>query len=367
MLKELRVQGFKSLKDTEVHLSNLNVLIGANGSGKSNFISLFKFLQQLSTRNLQLYVGKQGGADNLLYFGAKKTKSLSIRLDFEKNSYCANLIPNVSGGLIFKDESAVGPTRFNDFTVRLGEGHKESKLQEDIDSFKSTTGYTGITEYVLKNLSSWQLYHFHDTGEASGMKLPSAISNNDYLLPDASNLAPFLFWLQSQHPEYYQRIVRTIRLAAPFFDEFVLRLDPFGGNTISLEWKEVGSEKIFEPAALSDGTLRFICLSTLLLQPEFCMPSIIIIDEPELGLHPYAISILAGLLQKASVKKQVIVSTQSVPLVNQFQPGDLLIVEKHAGESIITRLNLDDLEVWMEEYGLGELWEKNKLGARPSR
>ena len=129
--------------------------------------------------------------------------------------------------------------------------------------------------------------------------------------------------------------------------------------------RERDSDAYFNAHSMSDGTLRFVCLATLLLQPT--LPETILLDEPELGLHPYAIRVLAELLQSASATTQVIVSTQSVSLVNQFSPEDLLVVEREAGNTVFKRPKSEDIQNWADDYGLGDLWEKNVIGGRPVR
>ncbi|MFD0708351.1 AAA family ATPase [Photorhabdus akhurstii] len=193
------------------------------------------------------------------------------------------------------------------------------------------------------------------------------INDNDYLREDGANLAAFLYRLQKNHILHYKRIVKTIQMVAPFFGDFYLR--PTSDNTdyIQFEWTEKEQDIPFKASELSDGTLRFILLTTVLLQPEDYMPSSIIIDEPELGLHPYAINVLAGLIKNASSKHQLIISTQSVELVDQFDADDLIIVDKQQGVSTFKRLNSDFLSEWLEDYSLGELWKKNLLGGRPQR
>jgi predicted ATPase len=173
--------------------------------------------------------------------------------------------------------------------------------------------------------------------------------------------------LRRTRKEHYEAIRDTIRLANPFFDDFLLRPHTDNENMIRLEWREKGSDFPFQAYHLSDGTLRFICLTTLLLQPQ--LPSTILIDEPELGLHPYAIVILASLMRSAAERTQLIVSTQSVSLVNQFDAEDLLVVERrerdNMHETVIRRVDPQRLSSWLDEYSLGELWEKNVLGGRP--
>jgi len=176
-------------------------------------------------------------------------------------------------------------------------------------------------------------------------------------------LAAFLYLLQETQPDYYRQIVETVRLVAPFFNDFVLRPNPFNEDKIQLEWQEKGSDGPFSANYLSDGTLRFICLATLLQQPN--LPTTILIDEPELGLHPYAIVVLANMLRSAATQTQVIISTQSVPLVNQFTPEDIIVVDRQDGQSTFERRSTANLEAWLDDYGVGDLWEKNLLGGRP--
>jgi predicted ATPase len=346
----------------DLELSSLNVLIGANGAGKSNFISLFTLLRQIVEENLQLYVGRSGGADSFLHFGQQVTDEIVIRLTFGQNGYDCRLIPAAGDTLIFADEQCWFHNRSHYLTPyrrSLGQGHKETRLYE---ASRNRRGID-VADYVLQAMRSWRVYHFHDTSSNAKMKQTGDINDNRVLHPDASNLAAFLYLLQETKSDYYRYIVETIRLVAPFFDDFVLRPNPFNENKIMLEWQEQGSETTFDATYLSDGTLRFMCLATLLLQPD--LPATILIDEPELGLHPYAITVLANLLRSAATQTQVIVSTQSVPLVNQFVPEDIIVVDRQDGQSTFERRSTKDLADWLDEYGVGDLWEKNLLGGRP--
>lgn len=362
-LDKISIKGYKSIKElTDFPLGSLNILIGANGAGKTNFISFFNLLNQIVQKNLQVFIGQSGGADILLYFGQKITSEIKFRLVFGSNSYQCTLVPAVGDTLIFSEElmwfhkKAQYPQPLR---VSLGSGHRESKLHEESQSRQSMT----IADYVLAAINSWRVYHFHDTSSSAKVKQAGKINDNQLLRPDASNLAAYLYLLHEAHSADYRKIVSTIRLVAPFFDDFILRPNPLNKETIQLEWKEKGTDAYFNAHALSDGTLRFICLATLLLQPK--LPTTVIIDEPELGLHPYAITVLASLLKGASQKTQVVVSTQSVPLVNQFSLEDIVVVDRKDGQSTFERRTADDLEAWLDDYGMGDLWEKNLLGGRP--
>ncbi len=360
-LESLSLQGFKSIRELKnFHLRKLNVLIGANGAGKTNFISFFKLLNELVECRLQHYVAKQGGADTFLFNGVKVTKRIEAELLFGNNGYRISLEPDVEGNLFFAKEEMhfTGVLYPNPANVGLGAGHKESKLPKSEEIRQGS-----IASYVVPTVQSWRVYHFHDTSETAGVKRPGEMNDNKFLRSDASNLAAFLRLMRQTHIEYYKRIRDTIHLVAPFFDDFLLEPMPEASNTIRLEWRQKNSDFPFRAHHLSDGTLRFMCLATLLLQPN--PPATVLIDEPELGLHPYAITTLASLVHMAAKQSQVILSTQSVPLVDEFEPEDLVVVDRKDDSSMFARPDPQRLQEWLKEYSLSQLWSKNVLGGRP--
>lgn len=359
-LKEVVIEGYKSIKHLQIPVNDINVLIGANGAGKSNFISAFKFLRNIIQERLQISVREAGGADALLFYGNKHTKMITIGVDFSPNMYQASLQPSVDDSLFFNAEYCYFRTPFKDapYYENINNGGLETKLVE----YNRTKKY-GVGKHVYDVLSTWRVYHFHDTSESAGVKKYGSLSDNHFLFEDASNLAAFLYMLQRTEEDYYNRIIKTIQLIIPFFNNFLLRPNPLNPETIRLEWIDKNSDKTFSASSLSDGSLRFICLATLLLQPE--LPRLILLDEPELGLHPAAISILADLIKKAATKTQVILSTQSVNLVNEFQPEDIIVVDREGDHTSFKRLDNERLKSWMKDYSLGQLWESNVIGGRP--
>ena len=357
-LSKVVLRGFKSFQDCEIKLKSLNILIGANGSGKSNFVGFFVMIQQLLEQNLQRYVGRQGGPDSIMYFGRKVTDKISGEFYFGNNGYQFALEPTKDNRLIFEKENFWWNVKGDH---RIAAGHDESKA--DSKGAKST----GIYEYVVPAMKQWRVFHFHDTSDSAKVKLLHGINDNEYLRPDASNLAAFLFRINKAHPQEYNKIVKTIRLMAPYFGDFHLREYVDDPSKIELEWTESGQDVPFSGHALSDGTLRFVCLATVLLQPEKFKPSLILIDEPELGLHPYAIGLLASLIKSAAKTKQIIVSTQSVELLNEFEVDDVLVADRGDAGTTLVRPSKDSLEDWLTDYSLGEIWCKNLLGGRPRK
>jgi predicted ATPase len=368
-IKKLTIEGFKSIRRLEdFELVSLNVMIGANGAGKSNFVGFFRLLRELIEQRLQLAVTTEGGADALLYMGPKVTQQFVAKLYFGNNGYEFALKPTADNRLVFADEATFFKGHWGPMRDSLGSGHTEARLKALKDE-PGKTAELGVPHYVFEAVSSWVVYHFHDTSATAGVRRQGAINDNVSLRPNADNLAAYLYRLQPTHPSIYQKIRDVVRLAAPFFDDFKLRPVATNPELIQLEWSQKDSDYLFRASQLSDGTLRFICLATALLQPS--LPATVLFDEPELGLHPYALTLLANLFQQAArsygnyVSKQVIVSTQSAPLISEFAPEDVIVVERAHGQSTFRRLESANLSEWLQEYTLGELWQKNVLGGRP--
>ena len=371
-LTNLTIKGFKSIKDLDLRLGSVNILIGPNGAGKSNFISFFRMLNELIEGNLQLFVGRSGGANTMLYYGTNVTKTIRAGLYFDPNGYEIQLIPTIDDRLIFGQEVlCLGTNTSSPYREGLGRGHKETLAP---DKYKEKE--YSVAKYVVLALRSWKVYHFHDTSSTARIKQTGDLHENDRLKHDAGNLAAFLYMLHERHSQHYKLIRGAVRRIFPRFKDFALRPSPLNPDKIRLEWQEHDSDYRFGPHQLSDGTLRFMCLATLLLQPN--LPSTLLIDEPELGLHPSALTLLAGMVRSASSRTQLILTTQSVSFLNEFEPEDIITVERGGsiaqsvsdfryglGESVFSKHDGESLQEWLNAYSLGELWEMNVLGGRP--
>lgn len=368
-LDKITIKGFKSIQAlVDFELSNLNVLIGGNGAGKSNFIDFFRMLRAmlelplpgLASASLKTYIADGGGSDDFLFNGPKVTEQIEVVTRFGLNGYRFKLTPTADETFIIVDEARY----YEGGTFgwwEMGSGQTTPELLKE----KDETGIYGgrsVASYVYNAISSWKIYHFHDTSKLAPMRRYESIDDRNYLRFDAANIAPFLYHLKKNEQGVYKKIVETIRLVTPFFDDFIL--EPDNNEKVRLLWRQKGSDYPLKPHHLSDGTLRFICLTTALLQPN--LPSTIIIDEPELGLHPYAIEILAELIQATSKRTQLIISTQSSALVDYFKPEDIIVVNRKKGASVFERLNRSELSSWLEDYSLGELWRKNIVTGGPT-
>ena len=361
----ITIEGFRSIKHIErLPLEPINVLIGPNGAGKSNFIGAFSFLGEIRAGRLSEYVVRSGGADRILHFGAKATPKLRIHASFaaQVRHYEIALTATDTDGLLPVREECVEYRDGRPLTVGSAGGYGA----EAWISRPSTQGIDDeLVDRVCKHLDDWRIYHFHDTGATSPLKKTADLNDNRFLRHDGANLAAFLYYLSRKHADSYNLIRRTVQLVAPFFDDF--RLEPLALNeeTIRLEWRHRASDAYFAASSLSDGSLRFIALATVLLQPVSLRPSVILLDEPELGLHPATITILAALVKQVSVETQVVLSTQSSLLLDHFRPEDVLVADSVEGATTLRRLDAAKLERWLKDYSLGQLWEKNHFGGRP--
>ena len=348
------MEGFTSIRSAELELNDVNVLVGANGAGKSNFIRALGLLGRIVDGELGLYVGLSGGASALLNADLANPRRIRLQVESDAGIYAAELIPAAGDTLIFSNE-AVSQLGW-DGLENLGRGGRESVLAEPGRPSANEAGP------LVNALRGCRVFHFHDTSRDAPVKQQGYAADNRSLHPDAGNLAAVLLRMRDGDRGRYQRIVSTVKQVAPFFRDFVLEPE-LAPDRVRLRWQQEGSDTVLPADALSDGTLRFICLTTLLGQSE--LPGLIVLDEPELGLHPFAIVQLAGMLRAASQDSQVLLATQSVTLMNQFELGDLVIVERRDGASVFERPDPDRLSEWLAEYSLGELWEKNLLGGRP--
>jgi predicted ATPase len=375
-LKSITLAGYKSIgaEETSIDFGDITILLGANGVGKSNLISFFNMLNAITRQALQVHIAEQGYADSFLHFGAKKTNEITAAFIFEEGDIVANYSFTLS--------HAVGDTLIfaQQYFSYQQEGQPSHTLE--IPSTVKETDFFGkyiriisdmlgqIVDTAFGLLSHCKTYHFQDTAMNARVRGQGYVQDNQYLNSDASNLAAFLFRLKenADTEPYYRKIVRYIQLAMPQFGDFDLRPNEHNKKYIALNWRDrTDNSYLFGPHQISDGSLRFMCLATLLLQAPSLLPKVIILDEPELGLHPSAINYLSGMIKTASQYAQIVIATQSPRLVDEFELNNIVTVERDniTHSTVFTRKNESDLSEWLNEYSLSELWEKNVIGGQP--
>ncbi len=363
-LEHVAIKGFKSIKKLDLNMEPINILIGANGSGKSNFISLFTFMRNLSEGKLQNFVEKNGFANAFFHFGPKTTPSITIDLDVGYNGYHAEFEYSAdSDSLVFKMEYCTFKSSSRKFPIKGMKG--ESGL---LPGSEASSSY--VRKYTREYMEDCRVYHFHDTGSTAGFKLASDLNSSDYLFPNASNIASFLYLLKnSKNNDFtkcYSDIVEAVKTVSPYFHDFYLEPRGVEGEEkVLLKWLHRDHEDPFSANQLSDGTARFICMATLFLQPYSLRPKTIVLDEPELGLHPAALEVLAEIVKSTSTENQVICSTQSVTFANHFNANDFIVVDQLNGASTFKRVEEEELQEWLKDYSMGDIWTKNIIGGRP--
>ncbi len=363
MIEQLIISNFKSIKEQTLDLKRINIFIGQNGAGKSNLISLFTFLEKLYWQGLNDYFFMSGGIEHFLYGGIETSNTLGVKVLFEENSgyknyYQAKLQTEGERYRFIKDEFG--------YVLPKHKSVDYSRYQGSESSLKDANDYAA--EYVRYYLRSFRVYHFHDTTNNAQIKQPQPIDDVYEFKNEGQNIAPYLLWMKNKHPNNYRRVVESIQLVYPLFLDFDIAESPFAKGKVILRWRERGTSNSFHVRQVSDGTLRFMCLAVLLNKPYNFddSPETIIIDEPELGLHPFALEILAELIQKASQKCQLIIATQSITLIDHFTPEDIVVTERdHEGATVFSRKSSDELKDWLEDYSLGQIWLSNLMGGRP--
>jgi predicted ATPase len=229
MINHIHIDGYKSIKEANFALDPINILIGSNGVGKSNFISFFKMVNNIYEERLENYSLRRG-AETLLHFGSKNTHEIKGRLEFDNtNAYGFTLQPTDSNSLILADETG----SFNSekgsqfsapgawYTKNISRNSKESKLR---------TSKSSISNYINSYLVNFKIYHFHDTSDSSPLRTPADINDNSILREDCANLASYLYYLQELHEKHFRRIEFLIKSVAPYFERFQLQPDRLNEN-----------------------------------------------------------------------------------------------------------------------------------------
>jgi len=370
-IQSLSIHHYKSIRRLQhLRLEPLNVLIGANGAGKSNFVSFFTFIADVVNQRLQAHIEERGGAKRIISIDCRPEEYVSAMVTFNTGAliFIAGVTEDDRLQLLHEQFVPTDIDPDNEFSKLVTSFHqRKGEPESKLHNFTVQNGNLTVEEELaLIAVSLWRVYHFHDASPAAPVKQYGLLSDNMILSRNAANLPAVLYRLRHETPEQYEFIRSTIELAVPYFEDFVLVPRELPGSDepqIALRWQQRNVSTTYGPGQFSDGTLRFICLATALLQPN--PPATMVFDEPELGLHPSAIELLASMLFAVSQDTQILVSTQSPTLLSRFSPENVLIVEQVEGNSKFRRVNRDELGTWLEEYSLGQLWEKNILGGRP--
>lgn len=370
-IESLRIRGFRSLADVELsNLQNANVLIGANGSGKSNLIRFFEMISIMlgPQRGLNEFVQRHGGADDQLYRGSRVTSrmagDLTVRADEEVYEYRFVLAHAQPDRLVFakeaiRDGGLSGEAGWSSF----GDHHPEASVVyiPHVRTVPQTD--QRAARVILDLLRSCVAYQFHDTSDNSNFKKRWDADDNNCLLPDGGNLPAVLYRLEREDIPRFEAISRHVRRVLPVFERFQIE-ESYG--KVALRWKAVGADKTFGAHLTSDGSLRFFALVTLLNLPREMLPAVLLLDEPELGLHPAAVSLVGSMMKALAVDRQIIVATQSPLLVDAFDLQEIVVADLHEDGTRLRTVEPETFRHWLDDdFTSGELWQKNLFGEHP--
>ncbi len=392
MFDFVRIQGFRSLREVDLALSPLSVLIGPNGSGKSNFMDLLSLMGEASYGHLADGIASRGGFDNVSFKGDPGDIYVEFRfppegvfqeerapVKFRIHLRRVGSLPKVWFEQVEKapDEHHRNPLQlmrrdkdgceFRSIKTRMTEELEEKALESEselaIFQVKDQDKYPAPYK-LLRMLQEWTFYRDIEVGPAAPIRQPSILRPTVRLASDGSNLASVLYSIQQQHPATWKEIEEILETVYPDFHS--ITFPPEGGDgKVVLRWWERPYERKtgFSANLLSDGTLKLLCLIAILKSPD--PPPLICMDEPEVGLHPDWVKLVAELLQSASSRTQVIVASHSPQLVSKLDPNEIVVVEKEQGETCVQRLSEEELEKWMQQYQIGDLWLAGHFGGRP--
>lgn len=371
-IERLHVRGFRSLANVELcPVAGANVLIGANGSGKSNLFHFFNMLSwMLKSRRLGEFVSREGGADAQLHGGSDTTPRLdaeiTIRTDTGRNDYRFSLVYAHPDQLSFSDEAfrySRDDLESKAGWKHLGAGHREAQIvgagQGNHPGLAASRRTARAVTHLLRDCAAYQ---FHNTGSASNFKKTWDAGDNAYMRTDGGNLAAILYRLEHEDLDRYELICRHIRRVLPGFDCFQIE-EQYG--KVALRWRSRLFNKTYGAHLTSDGSLRFFALATLLNLPREMLPGVLVLDEPELGLHPKAITLVADMIRAMVDGRQIILATQSPLLVDAFDLDEVFVFEMRDRRTELARPDPAQLQLWLDEFSVGEMWQKNLLGGRP--
>ena len=387
MIKKIKLTNFLSFSNEsqEIELRPLNVIIGANGSGKSNFLESFYFLQNLPS-NVGTPIREGGGISEWLYKGLPEQPNMKLELFVDNpcpRKICNELYYAVSFSsagfnyMIIDEQlkSKEAQTRCFDryifYEFKNGQpfitlpGHIDTIKLEDVnptqsilEQIRDETNYREIT-YLAREFKKIKIYREWQFGKYSPVRQPQrADMPNQYLEPDCTNLGLVLNQIE-RNAEAKKRLLSELKNFYNDVEDFYLNIF---SNTIQIYFHESGLRSPVPATRLSDGTLRYLCLLAILCNPN--KPPVLCIEEPELGLHPDVFPGLSRLIQEASQHCQIIVTTHSDIFVDTFNdiPEAILVSEKDENGTSINRLNHEELKPWLEKYRLGRLWMRGEIG-----
>jgi predicted ATPase len=382
----LHVDGYRCLVDVDLELRSLMVLIGPNASGKTSMLEVLTLLRDGAQGKLAEALSRRGGLTEILSKGDSDRDSLRIEIEADLESkvgikpihYRLTISQMGTAGYSITRErlewhldAAGEPVPF----IHAGPGHvlyadpdKSGELSRPTWLYKASELALAQVPKMYREpeafrdaLAQTRFYSYLDVGHRAVIRLPQALTPTTQPGPNGENLYSTLYNLRATDSDSYQRIEDALRAAFPGFDR--LEFPVVGAGQVTLAWYQEGLNDPFYPTQLSEGTLRFLWLATLMLAPD--LPSITLIDEPEVSLHPELLKLLSGLMREAALHTQLVVATHSPDLIRWLEPDEVVVLDKEGERATLTWADTLDLEEWLRRYTLADLWLMGEMGGRP--
>lgn len=380
LIQRIGIEGFRRLKDVDLEMRPMMAMIGANSVGKTSFMDALSLLSASARGSLNQHLNDLGGFNSLVTRDFSEEIVLMTVMDnpgYESPEYRLRLAPQGQGYTI-SEETLTQATpghlmpfkhidaRYGDIRFSDPETHRLQKPDWEYDPLESALSQVPRmyrqSEQLRRTLSSATKYHVLDVGRRAAVKLPQQL--RPAMLPgqNGEELAPFLYNLRETNHDRYEAVEDSLKVAFPGFE--VISFPVVAAGMIAMTWKDRPFKAPFYMNELSEGTLRFLWLVSLLQSPE--LPTITMIDEPEVSLHPELLSLLADLLREASLRTQIVVATHSDRLVRFLEPKEVVVMDinEEDGAATMTWGDELDLDDWLTEYSLDEVWQMGRMGGR---
>jgi predicted ATPase len=378
-INRIKIAGFRRLHAIDLPVRPFMVLIGANGVGKTSFLDALSILSASASGNLNGILSRFGGIANILTRGISEDLSFFVDMavpGYKPLEYELRLAPKGTGYAISREvlsqqrDGYPEPFKHIDSTdgdIRYYEIEEERLVRPDWEHGPLETSLAQVPkmfrqpEELRRILATATQYHALDVGPRAPVKMPQPMKPATLPGPDGEDLVPFLYYLREGDRERFDRIVDSLRSAFPDFEE--LSFPPVAAGMLAMTWKDRKFNKSIYINELSEGTLRFLWLVSLLQSPN--LSTVTMIDEPEVSMHPELLSLLADLMREASKRTQLIVATHSDRFIRFLRPEEVVVMDiNEDGSATATWADSLDLDQWLAEYSLDEVWRMGRMGGR---
>jgi predicted ATPase len=373
-INSLKIEGYKVFREFQATLGPLEVIVGSNGSGKTSLFEFLRILRDGVSREIPSEIVRSWTGQRVFHKPGADKFSWGVLFGFPEKEplvYAGDLLGPVGRPEIAREGVLSVPAQGEKFvflkmTKGQGAAHESGQqqpwalsVQPNALGLGSMTNPKFTTLFGLReHISRWQFYNSLDIATYKNIatykiRAPVPIEQEPVLREDAGNLSSVLHYLMTEYRNAADELEEFVRLAIPGFRKLTVRA--FGGHgSVMAFWEESGVDDKLSLADLSDGTLRFLCWAVLCVHPH--PPSLVCIDEPDMGIHPRAQALLAGMFQKASERTQFILATHGSYFLMQFDISQIAVLRKEGGEAkFVSPADSKALIANLEEFGREEI------------